>query len=454
MVEALKKSPRNFIAITAVILLGLGAAILFVPWKMAVQSKLQVMLQEKGFENAALTLSGIGWHEARISDVTIGPEKNLGLKNLILNYTPLDLWRGQLRNIELSGLMIMLKQLDGKWQVQGYRSSDAAAASSFPLPLSQQGIDAIPFDSFGIKDSQVNAIADKWHVTAPLNLQWHKTPQPSLLLTSDNGEFFSSGVAAKIVHAEAKAAFDEGIWQGDWVLKDVTSLPSMPLLQGSGMIKADKKNIQLAGKLGSADNIYTLQFKLDAQVKSGEPIMLTIQQATMLWKSGKLFAQNIQVPLMGETPIKVNLQVEKVSVDELLQALTGKRVSATGFVSGSIPLTVRRDGTLTFGQGNLHSTEDGVITMPPDALPGDNPQVQLTRDILKDFHYQNLGVVLKNEAGGGIALLLALDGNNPDIYEGRPVKLNVNLSGDVLDFVKQNAMLMNSPEIILKQEKK
>jgi hypothetical protein len=46
---------------------------------------------------------------------------------------------------------------------------------------------------------------------------------------------------------------------------------------------------------------------------------------------------------------------------------------------------------------------------------------------------------------------LAVEGRNPEWMEGRAVKLNIQLNGDILDLVQNNMMLLLDPKFILKQ---
>ena len=46
--------------------------------------------------------------------------------------------------------------------------------------------------------------------------------------------------------------------------------------------------------------------------------------------------------------------------------------------------------------------------------------------------------------------MMTLQGNNPKVYKGKPVKLNVHLTGDILDVVRQS-MLTSNPTKLLQQ---
>jgi len=135
----------------------------------------------------------------------------------------------------------------------------------------------------------------------------------------------------------------------------------------------------------------------------------------------------------------------------LMQTLTGSRVSATGTMSGNIPVIIRPDGSYTLGKGQLKADSNGSMSMPSEIIPGDTEQMDLVREILGNLHYSVLSASVYTSGKQGVVVRLALEGNNPDVYGGRAVKLNVNLTGDILDFIQQNAMLLTKPEQLLKQ---
>ena len=71
------------------------------------------------------------------------------------------------------------------------------------------------------------------------------------------------------------------------------------------------------------------------------------------------------------------------------------------------------------------------------------------REILEDFGYTRLSIAMNSDKKNNLGILMSIEGSNPAVYNGRAVKLNVNLTGDVLDFIRQNIMLLTNPESIL-----
>jgi hypothetical protein len=49
---------------------------------------------------------------------------------------------------------------------------------------------------------------------------------------------------------------------------------------------------------------------------------------------------------------------------------------------------------------------------------------------LQNFHYDELSLAIDKPAETGARLALVLMGRNPDVKEGHPFRLNINLEGD------------------------
>ena len=92
--------------------------------------------------------------------------------------------------------------------------------------------------------------------------------------------------------------------------------------------------------------------------------------------------------------------------------------------------------------------------MPPDVIPGGGQQIEMTRNILKNFNYNQLQVDISEEGADRIAILLALKGSNPNVQNGRAVHLNVRLGGDVLEFIRSNVIMITQSQSLFRQEKK
>jgi len=455
----MKKFIRIILAFVLVIGVA-GLAFVFFPWKEAIANKLQTALESRGFQNVNLTLSDLGLYGATLDNITLGNKDfPLSLKNISIDYSPFELWDGNLEALMISGVSLEIKKNDGRWVVQGFDGESETPPAGLKFPVHHEDIARFPINSLIVDDSELSIISERWKAFAPVKFEWQKMPTPEILLRSENLQLDAGKLSATAGqgNAEAQLSPQDSGWEGAWNLRDVkfTGGPAtVPVMDGAGTLKAGADIILLDGEMKSADSQYKASFTLDYKYTAPQKTVLTLREASMPWRGGKLAVDNVTIPLTNRESLRFVLKVQQVSIGQLMEAMTGKRVSATGLVSGDLPLVIGKDGSIALGEGTLRAAGPGVISMPPDIIPGDNEQVAMTREILKNFHYNGLSVALSSNDANGLSLLVALEGNNPDVYEGRPVKLNVRLVGDVLDFVRQNVMFMMDPKTLLKQGEK
>ncbi|MCF8496294.1 MAG: YdbH domain-containing protein [Alphaproteobacteria bacterium] len=450
---------RKYILLLALLFLMAGAAI-FLPYKAWLEKRLELILEAKGFENVDLTISNVSLNSASFENVSIGGESQLNIKNIVLVYSPRELWNGYLRDLSVSGVTVDLRQDNGRWVVVGLeglsKKPESNISEPLAVPITPENLARIPFEHLKFEDSLLNIIFEKGKLSLPLDLRWEKSPQSQLTYKGENLAFkfnaFEAG--AESLTLDAYVNDKGGEWTGPWALKGIiisgTPIP-LPLLSGAGAIAVNQGRAEIKGKLNSEDKSWNAEFNLHYDFMDSEKSTLTVLRAVMPWKEGRIEVRNVKIPFTDKAPIKIPLKIERVSVQELMGSLTGGRVEATGKVSGTLPLIIGRDGQISILPGNLKSEGPGTISMPPDSIPGDNEQVALVRQILEDLKYTGLSITLKNDKSGRLGILMSFEGNNPAVYNGRPVKLNVNLTGDVIEFIQQNLLLFTSPEQLLRQ---
>ena len=440
-----------------IVLLGV-LALLVLPWKVGVGNRLTAMLEDKGFAGVKLTLSDVGLRRARLQDISVGGDSPLVLKSLDVNYNIRDLWNRNLRDVTLHGLGLEVMKRDNKWVVIGLENLKGStdASKAFAIPVSRDELSFLPFDVLNVADSTIHVVSDAWQVSLPVTATLDKSADPKISYDAEHISGKAGNIIVETGKAEIRGQVDAAAkaWQGTWKISDIAlsgASVEIPAMQGAGTIVGKAGQVLVTGTLISADKSYSLSFVLDERLDGSAPSTLTIQTARMPWKGGIIGLRNEKISLDKPTPLRLDLRVDKVDANELLQTLTGKKVSATGQFSGTIPVVIGQNGSLSFPSGGLNTEGPGTISMPPEALPGAGEKLDLVRNILKDFQYAKFSLGINGIDGKGLSVVLSLEGRNPEVENGRLVKLNVNLTGDLLDFITQNAMLFNDPEAYLKQ---
>jgi len=431
-------------------------ATMVLPWKSWVENRLTTMFEAKGFQNVHLTVSTLGLSGITFKDVSVGSNTPLTLENVTIGYSLPDLWRGDINTLAIKGLAFGMHHDKDKWTMTGIENGlGNSNGNTVTLPVTSEQLAVIPLGSVQLENSSVQIISDAWRMDIPLQLTWQKTPMPKLSAQAKTLTFKMHDMEINTGEMSLDATLHEGNkkWEGEWQIKGITSKgmeTPIPAMEGKGSLVAQADHISLLGEVKSADNSYKANFNMEYALNAPEKSLFTLVDAAMPWNSGTLSVQDVKVPLSGKHATEVNLKVQHASIDALMQMLTGKRATATGVVSGMVPVTIGADGSITFHEGSLKAEQPGTIIMAPDAIPGDNEQITVVRDVLKNLHYTNLSIAVNSDKGNKLSVLLILEGNNPDVYEGRPVKLNVHLTGDMLSLMQQSVMPFMNPQQLLK----
>lgn len=325
-----------------------------------------------------------------------------------------------------------------------FKSSDNVYDGDFNFTYSPVNNPAMALKS----TIKINVPLENGHIKIPLAINW--IPEQPIKAKGSNGSLLWEQ-GEMLINAEkvnVDIAHINGQLKGDWGIKaiSVTAPMPVPLLTSSGTVTMAGNAIEINGSLTSADKKWHSDFALKlGTAKAG----LRVKNTTIPWKKGRISIKDISLPFAGNAPIKLNIRVEKVDLAELMSALTGNRITAQGLVSGRVPLAISRDGKITVGSGSLGAIGPGTIIMPPETIPSNDGKVNLVKDIMKNLHYEILNITAAPDEKGNLAVKMAVEGNNPDVQNGHPVKLNINLTGNLLDFLEQNIMMFSKPEKLI-----
>jgi hypothetical protein len=444
---------HKFLKISAIVILLLAVAAVIVPWKNIAQNRLQNALASRGYQNPQLNVASLGFKRMDLENISIGADKSrLTLQKLSLDYSWRDLWRGYIPELNITGITVAVIETKDGWAVNGF-AKNTDSNEKFLFPVTDEELAAIPATRINLKDSSITFNAKDWEMRIPIEASLDKSTS-QMNFKSPGIHFKSADFDLTTGPITAEASLKNKIWDGQWNIAAIALQggPELPPLAASGKWELQAERFTLQGKMQNPDGALHAQFKMDNPWNTGKG-MATIQSAAMPWNGGKLSVDGVNIPLSSPRTVKADLQIKDVSMQQLLSALTGNRVSATGTFSGHVPIALLPGGAFVIDAGQLRADAPGTITMTPETIPGDQPQVALLRDVLKNLHYSDISANVSNGKDGKIAANIVIQGNNPDLYNGRPVKLNLNLTGDVLHLIQQSIILFNEPEKILERLK-
>lgn len=160
---------------------------------------------------------------------------------------------------------------------------------------------------------------------------------------------------------------------------------------------------------------------------------ITLHQLEAQVIDGRVRIENVQIDPNAKRH-DVRLQLEQINLKKLFDLIALDGLSGTGKVSGTIPLSIEGQ-TIRVHDGLLESERPGTLWFRSqkarDALAGAGEQVDLLLKVLSNFHYHHLSLRLNQQTGGNAIVHLKIKGKNPEVKDGRPFHLNINLEGNL-----------------------
>lgn len=183
---------------------------------------------------------------------------------------------------------------------------------------------------------------------------------------------------------------------------------------------------------------------------------LTDGQVTFHLKGGRLVIERGSTRMAGghiavgefvydpkaTRPHRFSLEVSELDVGRLIELIDIDGLSATGKLSGNVPLSLRSDH-VAIDDARLISVESGSVRYRPKEPPAFFDTDDSTRLVLKafdNFEYDKMTMTLNGTLGGELAAGMHITGSNPGLYGGYPIEFNLNLSGK-LDRIIDEALV-------------
>ncbi len=127
------------------------------------------------------------------------------------------------------------------------------------------------------------------------------------------------------------------------------------------------------------------------------------------------------------------IRLDRLSLATLFDQTGVEGLTGTGTLSGAV-LIKFVDGRLAIEEGTLTAGGPGTIRFTSEAakraLASGGEQVALLLQALENFQYDALTIGLDKPADGNATAKLSIRGKNPDVLDGYPFALNIDLSGD------------------------
>lgn len=147
-----------------------------------------------------------------------------------------------------------------------------------------------------------------------------------------------------------------------------------------------------------------------------------------------------------------SLSIQGIGLRNLVKRLEIEALGAEGTIDGDIRFSFTEEGRLFIDEGRLVARGPGVLRyrpdQPPAALAGQGQGVELLLTALADFRFEALSAMVRGYLDDDLTVDLELRGANPDLYEGHPIELNVNLEAPIVPLVGAGRDALQLPEAI------
>ncbi|WP_247895553.1 YdbH domain-containing protein [Azospirillum sp. TSH58] len=429
-------------------------------------------LRRAGFPDAAVTVTDLSMERTRAL-VRLDRQGTVG--GTVIVRHPLDaLLERRIERLDLADVRLRLDVAkDGGPRIAGYPVTGSAGTAGNGGAASQnagQDAVAIPIDTIQLGDAAVTLATPKGTAGGTLRLTMTRdgalhrgqatltAPAKGLpVLTHWTG----AGTIAETVGsltAKARLTWDGTALkaQGDLLLADlagqfgpvsasgingVLSLPSLfPPVIAPGQTLAVKL---LDVGLPLTDG--TLRFGYGTKGR------LSVERAEWHWAGGVLRADPFAIDPTAPRGT-VTLRAEGVHLGPMLAMVAVDGLEASGTVSGRLPVRIEANSVHLDG-GLLEADGPGTLRYDPANPPGflkgeEGSPTSLLMGALTDFRYDTLSATVEGQAGGELAVGIAIRGSNPAFYDGYPVALNLKVSGALDRILRQSLDTYRIPETV------
>lgn len=137
---------------------------------------------------------------------------------------------------------------------------------------------------------------------------------------------------------------------------------------------------------------------------------------------------------LADLPVTVPVWLNDIQVDRLMSVYPAEGLAGSGTLQGELPLVIGREGVQVIGGSVRAIAPGGTLQLPADrlqALARNNETMDLVVKALQNFNYSVLNSTIDYDQEGTLNLGLRLEGSNPQVRDGYPIVLNINLQEDI-----------------------
>ncbi|MFA7632303.1 MAG: YdbH domain-containing protein [Thiohalomonadaceae bacterium] len=138
---------------------------------------------------------------------------------------------------------------------------------------------------------------------------------------------------------------------------------------------------------------------------------------------------------LSQAPVEIPVEINQLSLAQLLQIYPTEGLAGTGILSGTVPLLFDPASGIRVERGRIDALKPGgQLQLPAErlkALASQSESMQQIAQALENFHYSVLDSGIDYDQDGTLILKLRLIGSSPEVGDGQQVVLNITLEENI-----------------------
>lgn len=182
-----------------------------------------------------------------------------------------------------------------------------------------------------------------------------------------------------------------------------------------------------------------------ASIDLGLPVDSIVFQYGIDTHKTQLEIQDIEVRLFGgrvysegfiynwdAASNSVTMEVERIDISRMLSLAAYDSIRATGFISGTIPITLTgTKPSVDAGRLRVEAPGGAIHYSPEGGAKSGNAALDFVNQALSNYQYSLMETEVEYLPTGELELGVKLQGGNPDLNDGQRINLNLNISDNI-----------------------
>lgn len=169
---------------------------------------------------------------------------------------------------------------------------------------------------------------------------------------------------------------------------------------------------------------------------------INIERASFPFAGGELLVTPTVWQPGGEEA-RLTIEAKRLLGPEIAALVNAGKLRLTGVLSGTIPAVLTRTGVRIENAWLEAETPGGVLKFEhegTEAAGNADPGAKLAFDALRDLRFSLMRLGLNGDLAGEMTLTFLIEGKNPAIYGGQPIRMNMTLTSQLMGLINQASL--------------